>query len=142
MILSKKGFTLVELIIAVASLSLICALVLKIFVLSGELNDRAETKQQVVMTASNIIEVIKSADSIEELDKKDFFIKRTGPDNEEKLEYMLCLDEENRSVEISLEKDITVSSESGDYYIIRVEVYDLDEMLFELNGGKYFKNDK
>lgn len=148
---NKNGFTLVEMIVAIAALSLICALVLKMFLLSGDLNVRAETKQQAVLTASNIIESIKSIESIEELDKMDFLVKGSDPDNRKDLKYIMYLDEEwepndlgfeNYIVEIFLEEDEDISFETGEYYLIRLEIKDSDKLLFELNGGKYFENDR
>ena len=60
----SKGFTLVELIMSVAALSLVCALVLKLFLLCFELNQKAEIKQQAVSSGSEVAEMILRIDDI------------------------------------------------------------------------------
>jgi prepilin-type N-terminal cleavage/methylation domain-containing protein len=117
----SKGFTLVELIISVAALSLVCALVLKLFLLCFELNQRSEIKQQAVLSAANIMETIKVIDTAKELEDSVFDITDDGLVSR---------------VRVELDKD--QSSPYGKYYSINVKVISEDKTVFELTGGKYF----
>gem|GEM_PF-6192531 len=116
-----KGFTLVELIISVAALSLVCALVLKLFLLCLELNQRAEIKQQAVLTAANIMETIKVMESAEEFELSEF---NTDPDGLVSRVRMELVEE--------------LSSQFGKFYSIKVEIISREKSVYELNGGKYF----
>ena len=121
----SKGFTLVELIMSVAALSLVCALVLKLFLLCFELNQKAEIKQQAVLYAANIMENIKVIDTPKELEASSF---HTGGD-------VLV-----SRVRVKLDEDL--SSPYGKDYSINVEMMSEDKPVFELTGGKYFADKK
>ena len=61
---TKKGFTLVEVIISIAALGLICAVLLRLFVLSKDTNRAAGEAQEAELIASTTIESIICADTI------------------------------------------------------------------------------
>ena len=63
---NKKGFTLVEVIISIAALGLVCAVLLKLFVLSKDTNETAGAAQEAELFASAAIESLACADSLEE----------------------------------------------------------------------------
>ena len=51
---NQKGFTLVEVIVSIAALGIICAVLLKLFVLAGDTNKQAGNMQkaQIAVTSS------------------------------------------------------------------------------------------
>ncbi len=63
---NKKGFTLVEVIISIAALGLICAVLLRLFVLSKDTNRAAGEAQEAELLASTTIESIVCAKTIED----------------------------------------------------------------------------
>lgn len=63
---NKKGFTLIEVIISIAALGIICAILLRLFVLAGDTNKRAGNIQDAQMSVTSTVELFSSAESIEE----------------------------------------------------------------------------
>ncbi len=63
---SNKGFTLVEVIISIGVLGLICAVLLRLFVLADTTNSKANRSQDAQMAAVSTIETLASADTIYE----------------------------------------------------------------------------
>jgi prepilin-type N-terminal cleavage/methylation domain-containing protein len=63
---NKKGFTLVEIMISIAALGIVCAVLLRLFVLAGSTNDTASDAQNAQLYASSTIETIMSADTVDE----------------------------------------------------------------------------
>ena len=61
---NKKGFTLVEVIISIAALGLICAVLLRLFVLSKDTNRAAGEAQEAELFATTTIESIVCADTL------------------------------------------------------------------------------
>ncbi len=61
---NKKGFTLVEVIISIAALGIICAVLLRLFVLAGGINKKAGITQQAEMFAASHIETLLCADTL------------------------------------------------------------------------------
>lgn len=63
---NKKGFTLVEIMISIAALGIVCAVLLRLFVLAGDTNDTASDMQNAQLYASSTVETIVCADTIEQ----------------------------------------------------------------------------
>ncbi len=63
---NRKGFTLVEIMISIAALGIVCAVLLRLFVLAGSTNDTASDAQNAQLYASSTIETIMSADTVDE----------------------------------------------------------------------------
>ena len=63
---NRKGFTLVEIMISIAALGIICAVLLRLFVLAGVTNDTASDTQNAQLYASSTVETIVSADTLQE----------------------------------------------------------------------------
>lgn len=61
---NNKGFTLVEVIISIASLAIICAVLLRLFVLAGDTNDKASNLQNAELCITSTVETIVCADTI------------------------------------------------------------------------------
>jgi prepilin-type N-terminal cleavage/methylation domain-containing protein len=127
-----RGFTLVELIISAAALSLICALVLRLFLLSVELGDKAEIKQQAVMEAAGLMEVIKNAEKIDDVCRID---------EEGKAEFEKIL-ENGLVLKMVFEPDPTAKNKRGIYYDITIKAEYGEGIIYELEGGRYFASDQ
>ncbi len=71
----KDGFTLVEVIISIAVLSLISVIVLRLFVLSNEVSEKVRIEDVAGVYASNVLEICKSAPSVKDIRENPFFDK-------------------------------------------------------------------
>lgn len=60
---NNYGFTLVEVIISIAVLSLICGIVLKLFVLSNDVSKKSRIEDVASIYAMNVIEICKQVDA-------------------------------------------------------------------------------
>ncbi len=60
---NKKGFTLVEVIISIAALGLICAVLLRLFVVAGNTNSKAADMQGAGLVAASVVETLAGADT-------------------------------------------------------------------------------
>ena len=61
---NDRGFTLVEVIISIAALGLICAVLLRLFVLAGDTSDAAADSQSAHQMAASTLETLVCADTI------------------------------------------------------------------------------
>ena len=62
----NSGFTLVEVIISIGALGLICAVLLRLFVLSSDTNEAAGRAQRAELVAASVTETVTCAHTIEE----------------------------------------------------------------------------
>jgi prepilin-type N-terminal cleavage/methylation domain-containing protein len=62
----SRGFTLVEVIISIGALSVICAVLLRLFVLAGSANEMAADKQAAGMAVSSAAETLLCADTLQD----------------------------------------------------------------------------
>ena len=60
----NRGFTLVEVVIAIGALGVICAVLLRLFVLAGNTNDKASDMQAAQLAVSSVAEVFAGSDSV------------------------------------------------------------------------------
>lgn len=70
---NQEGFTLVEVIISIAVLGLICAVVLRLFVLANEVSEQSRIEDIASIYASNAIEVCKQSIKLDEIKQHSFF---------------------------------------------------------------------
>lgn len=61
---NKKGFTLVEVIISIAALGIVCAVLLRLFVLAGDTNRHAGDVQNASLYVTSTAEVLAGADTL------------------------------------------------------------------------------
>jgi prepilin-type N-terminal cleavage/methylation domain-containing protein len=64
--MNKKGFTLIEVLFSIAALGIICAVLLKLFLLAGNTNQRAGDIQDAQVAVASTAEVLAGADSLED----------------------------------------------------------------------------
>jgi|AGTN01.1.fsa_nt_gi prepilin-type N-terminal cleavage/methylation domain len=63
---NDKGFTLVEVIISIAALGIICAVLLRLFVLAGDTNELTASRQAAQMCAASAAETVLCADTLQD----------------------------------------------------------------------------
>ena len=61
---NKKGFTLVEIMISIAALGIVCAVLLRLFVLAGDTNEMATSTQSAQLFVSSTVETLVCADTL------------------------------------------------------------------------------
>jgi len=61
---NEKGFTLVEVIISIAALGIICAVLLRLFVLAGATNNQANDVQDAQIAVTSAVEVLAASDTV------------------------------------------------------------------------------
>ncbi len=62
---NEKGFTLVEVIISIAALGIICAVLLRLFVLAGDTNDLTANRQAAEIAAASAAETVLCTDTLQ-----------------------------------------------------------------------------
>lgn len=158
---NEKGFTLVEIIISIAFFCIICAVALRLFVLSETLNEKMQNRETASLMAINLIEVAKAAERPDEID---YSFSQTKKSNERMLygayydkEWALVKREENPVfyMEMSIlppdnqiiaktgfgPKAIGVSKIVSGLYFIQVEVgymEDLNENIVFYKTAKHY----
>jgi prepilin-type N-terminal cleavage/methylation domain-containing protein len=63
---NNKGFTLVEVIISIGALGIICAVLLRLFVLAGDTNDMTADRQMAELYAASAAETLLCANTLDE----------------------------------------------------------------------------
>ena len=63
---NNKGFTLVEVIISIAALGIICAVLLRLFVLAGHTNEVTSNRQMAELYAASAAETLLCADTLDD----------------------------------------------------------------------------
>lgn len=126
----KKGFTLVEVIISIAALGIICAVLLRLFVLSSNTNDAAKNAQQAELFATSVIESISCADTIE-----DGFHSLNLKFEHEKAEYIIAEHELTAVIEVS-----NTGNYPGMLYDISVVVQNAEKQLADISTKKYVRS--
>lgn len=61
---NSKGFTLIEVIISIAALGIICAVLLRLFVVAGDTNRQAGSVQSAQVCVATAAEVLLCADTL------------------------------------------------------------------------------
>jgi prepilin-type N-terminal cleavage/methylation domain-containing protein len=128
---NKKGFTLVEVIISIAALGLICAVLLRLFVVAGNTNSKAGDMQGAGLVTASVVETLAGADS---LNGGLSALGAQRPDDEGSWEITFIKDG----------YDVTLKfSKKGDYpgalYDISVEASREGKALSLLDTSKYYK---
>ncbi len=64
--MNRKGFTLIEVLFSIAALGIICAVLLKLFLLAGNTNDRAADIQDAQVAVASTAETLAGAETLED----------------------------------------------------------------------------
>lgn len=124
----KKGFTLVEVIISIAALGIICAVLLRLFVLSKDTNNAAGAAQEAELFASATVERLVCADTLQD------GFKELGIDFDKNISQYSYTDGDYTAV-------IDVRGESADYpgtlYDVNVTVTEDGKQLSGISTKKY-----
>jgi prepilin-type N-terminal cleavage/methylation domain-containing protein len=130
---NKKGFTLVEVIIAIAALGVICAVLLKLFVLAGDTNKQAGSMQEAQLAVTSVAEVFISEESMQDA-----------------FDYLEIDMKEGISGAYTLQKgdiavDIDITQKDGEYpgmlYSLDIRAHTGDKELAAISTARYAKED-
>ena len=127
---NKKGFTLVEVVISIAALGIICAVLLRLFVVAGNTNNKAADAQSAQLAATSAMETLAGANTLSE------GLKALGADGAGAGSYICSCGG----------YDITIDAkESGDYpgtlYEISVEAESGGKVIASIDTAKYYKEE-
>ena len=129
---NKKGFTLAEVIISIAALGIICAVLLRLFVMAGSTNRQAGNVQAAQVHMISSIETVLSAgtlgDGLRALDMTVMGDDKNGVGTAER-----------DGLIIRLQYDEKQGGYPGTLYDISVKVLNDDEVLAALETKKYDK---
>jgi prepilin-type N-terminal cleavage/methylation domain-containing protein len=154
MIKNKKGFTLVELVVAIAALALCSGILLSLYIKSDKLSHDASMYDEAVNRSSNIAEDFKSSKDLSEF-LKSMYLNLDGAKEQESVvdgdiwtfyydnnwNYSDSIDDATIvvSVELIKEKDL----KSGRLYKLKLNFYKIENTkrvnVLELVAKKYFK---
>jgi len=73
LIANEQGFTLVEVIISIAVLSILCLVFLQLFIKADEIADTSSAADQAVLVTNNAFELIKGIDSVDDFSDEELF---------------------------------------------------------------------
>lgn len=126
---NNKGFTLVEVIISIAALGIICAVLLRLFVLASDTNELTADRQMAELCAASAAETLLCADTLDQgLDVLD-----AAPSGEDGI---FMLDKDGYAVSLH------VTPRDGDYpgalYDICVQASRDGSVIAEINTTKYY----
>ena len=126
---NNKGFTLVEVIISIAALGIICAVLLRLFVLASDTNELTSDRQMAELYAASAAEMLLCADTLDEgLDTLGAAPSDTAG--------TYALDKDGYAV------SLRVTPRGGDYpgslYDICVQASRDGSVIAEINTAKYY----
>jgi len=128
--MNKKGFTLIEVLFSIAALGIICAVLLKLFLLAGSTNERAADIQDAQVAVASTAEILAGANSLEDgLASLSLIPPANGPAGQ----YRLLRD--------GFTVVVTVSEEPGDYpgtlYSLSIDAEQDGKKLVGIETAKY-----
>ena len=129
---NNKGFTLVEVIISIAALGIICAVLLRLFVIAGDTSDKASAMQEAEMYVTSATEELVCADTIHEA-LESLGIDSAGEITNETFTYT------KDGCDIVIELEEKENGYPGTLYDIRVSALDGEDELAAISTAKYYK---
>lgn len=149
--MNKKGFTLVELVVAIAALALCSGILLTMFITSDDLASDASLYDDSVIWSSNIAEVFRESTDLDIFIKNAHLSNRYLDNDTSQYKWTLYLDDnwyekdniEKASIEVDLEIILDSEYLSGELYKIKINIYELRDnektAILELIGKKYYQ---
>lgn len=128
---NQKGFTLIEVIISIAALGIICAVLLKLFVLAGDTNRHAGNIQEAQVAVASAAETLIGAGSIED------GLKTLGlpvSDDTAKGRYTLA----HHSFKIVLDISKAPGDFPGELFDLSITAVEDDKELAAIRTAKYY----
>lgn len=129
---NTKGFTLVEVIISIAALAIISAVLLRLFVLAGDTNNKASSMQSAELCVTSTIETVICADTIyDALDALDIDYE----DNIINEKYALA----SNGYDITIDLNEIDNDYPGTLYTLDVSANKDEEEFASISTKKYYK---
>jgi len=128
--MNRKGFTLIEVLFSIAALGIICAVLLKLFLLAGNTNDRAADIQDAQVAVASTAETLAGAETLED-GLASLGLVPAGN----------CPAGQYRLIRDGFTVVVTVSEESGDYpgtlYSLSIDAEQDGKKLAGIKTAKY-----
>jgi len=128
--MNRKGFTLIEVLFSIAALGIICAVLLKLFLLAGNTNDRAADIQDAQVAVASTAETLAGAETLED-GLASLGLVPAGN----------CPAGQYRLIRDGFTVVVTVSEESGDYpgtlYSLSIDAEQDGKKLARIKTAKY-----
>lgn len=128
---NKKGFTLVEVIISIAALGIICAVLLRLFVIAGTTNTKAGEMQTAEIVVTSAVETLAGADTL-----RDGLLKLGITPSDDITSDVFSFSSQGYDVTVGVDK-------RGDYpgtlYDIEVKASSGGKVLADTETAKYYK---
>jgi prepilin-type N-terminal cleavage/methylation domain-containing protein len=129
---NNRGFTLVEVIISIGALGIICAVLLRLFVLAGDTNARTSDRQMAEMAAASASETLLCAGTLES------GMEVMGAQPGEGGIYTA----DWQGYEVSLRATASGGDYPGALYEICVQAFHDGTLLAEIHTAKYYPEEK
>lgn len=130
---NNKGFTLVEVIIAIAALGIICAVLLKLFVLAGDTNKQAGNMQEAQLAVTSVAEVLICEETMQDA------FDHLGITAAEGITGTYSLEKDDFTI------DIDIKAQDGDYpgtlYSLDIHAESDGKQLAAVSTARYVKED-
>lgn len=127
---NDKGFTLIEVIISIAALGIICAVLLRLFVVAGDTNRQAGSAQSAQVCVTTAAEALLCADTL-----FDGLIVLGAKEASEEGRYAY----EQSGYEIVIEIEEKQGGYPGTLYGIVIEALDNGKVVAKISTAKYDK---
>lgn len=132
---NNKGFTLVEVIISIAVLSILCVIFLQLFVKASDISDKAHELDESVTLTNSTMEIVKSVGNISELESVKYLSDFTFTSNDKEI---MLIKSYNKSFEFDKELSIyqmvvtlnpvsSVENSLIQLYDIKCEVFKIED---------------
>lgn len=133
------GFTLIEVILSIAILSIVSVVVLRLFLVSHELNESSRMTDLASNTSINVIETIKGYQSVDTYIASNQWIKGSNDYYEGSILYDETLTP-NENASYKLECQLTQDKTFPTLYDITVSITDLNslDILVTYRASHYF----
>ena len=145
-----KGFTLVELIVAIAALALCSGILLTMFITSDDISRDANLYDDSVIWSSNIAEVYKESKDLDIFIKNAHLTNNYIDNDKSQNKWIYYLDRQwyeknnadDASIIVKLEISIDSEYDSGKLYKLKINVYEINNQeqisILELITKKYY----
>ena len=142
---NNNGFSLLEIVISVATISLVGVFIVQMFIASSTLNMRAKAVDNATAQACSIVEKFKAIAELSPVSYAEYYDKnwKKVEKDEESKKYRL-------NAEVYADQDDKEEKEAGVIYSISVEVVEFtdgkgstngEKVIAELQTKKYLPND-
>ncbi len=133
----ENGFTLIEVILSIAILSIVSVVVLRLFVASHDLNEASRIADQASNASVNVIETVKAYRNLDNMIEEINWLSEDGPTLSGSILF-------NEAFEVDSQGDyvltcrLEASKSNASLYDLAIEVHNDTEMIVSYKTSHYF----